>query len=168
MNEKRIRRLIKIVEGSDISELEISHWGRKIRISKYAVEDGKATSTTNSNKSIHADSQKQISSPVEQPNDAIPAPPSAESVSAVSEEQSNGHEIRSPMVGTFYRAPSPEAEDYVGVGDEISPGKVLCIIEAMKLMNEIEAEVSGKIVEVLVENGNPVEYNQPLFKVALT
>ena len=69
------------------------------------------------------------------------------------------------MVGTFYRSPSPDAEPYVDVGDAISPGKVLCIIEAMKLMNEIESEVSGKIIEILVENAQPVEYNQVLFKV---
>ena len=69
------------------------------------------------------------------------------------------------MVGTFHRKPSPESDSYVEKGDRITPGKILCIIEAMKLMNEIEAEVSGTIVEILVDNGNPVEYNQPLFRV---
>jgi acetyl-CoA carboxylase biotin carboxyl carrier protein len=75
------------------------------------------------------------------------------------------HEIKSPIVGTFYRAPAPDADSYVQVGDNISVGSVLCIVEAMKLMNEIESDVSGKIVKVLVENGKPVEYNQPLFLI---
>ena len=79
----------------------------------------------------------------------------------------NLHEIRSPIVGTFYRAPAPDADSYVQVGSVVSPGSVLCIVEAMKLMNEIESDVSGKIVKILVENGKPVEYNQPLFLIEL-
>ena len=77
----------------------------------------------------------------------------------------NAHEIRSPIVGTFYRAPSPDSDNFVEVGNMVSPGSVLCIVEAMKLMNEIEADVSGKIIKILVENGKPVEYNQPLFLI---
>ncbi len=79
----------------------------------------------------------------------------------------NLHEIRSPIVGTFYRAPAPDADSYVQVGSDVSAGSVLCIVEAMKLMNEIESDVSGKIVKILVENGKPVEYNQPLFLIEL-
>ncbi|GBD89327.1 biotin carboxyl carrier protein of acetyl-CoA carboxylase [bacterium BMS3Abin04] len=75
------------------------------------------------------------------------------------------HEIRSPIVGTFYRAPAPDADTYVQVGDRLSEGSVLCIVEAMKLMNEIESDVSGKVVKILVENATPVEYNQPLFLI---
>ena len=75
------------------------------------------------------------------------------------------HEVRSPIVGTFYRAPAPDADPYVQIGDSVSTGGVLCIIEAMKLMNEIESDVSGKMVKILVENGKPVEYNQPLFLI---
>ncbi len=75
------------------------------------------------------------------------------------------HEIKSPIVGTFYRAPAPDADAYVQVGDSISTGSVLCIVEAMKLMNEIETDVSGKVIKILVENGKPVEYNQPLFLI---
>ena len=77
----------------------------------------------------------------------------------------NLFEVKSPMVGTFYRSPSPDADAYVSVGNDVSPGTVLCIIEAMKLMNEIESEISGKIVKILVENAQPVEYNQPLFLI---
>jgi acetyl-CoA carboxylase biotin carboxyl carrier protein len=73
------------------------------------------------------------------------------------------HEIKSPIVGTFYRAPAPDADSYIQIGDVVSVGSVLCIVEAMKLMNEIESDASGKIVKILVENGKPVEYNQPLF-----
>jgi len=73
------------------------------------------------------------------------------------------HEISSPIVGTFYRAPAPDADPYVQVGDSVSSGTVLCVVEAMKLMNEIESDVSGKVVKILVDNGKPVEYNQPLF-----
>ena len=80
----------------------------------------------------------------------------------------NLHEIHSPIVGTFYRAPAPDADPYVQVGDSISSGSVLCIVEAMKLMNEIESDVNGKIVKILVENGKPVEYNQPLFLIQLS
>jgi acetyl-CoA carboxylase biotin carboxyl carrier protein len=79
------------------------------------------------------------------------------------DEHAGLHEIKSPIVGTFYRAPAPDADSYVQIGDVVSAGSVLCIVEAMKLMNEIESDVSGKIVKILVENGKPVEYNQPLF-----
>ncbi|HEB83698.1 MAG TPA: acetyl-CoA carboxylase biotin carboxyl carrier protein, partial [Bacteroidetes bacterium] len=75
------------------------------------------------------------------------------------------HEIKSPMVGTFYRSPAPDAEPYIRIGDKITPGQVLCIVEAMKLMNEIEADVSGRVVEILVENGDPVEFGQVMFRI---
>jgi acetyl-CoA carboxylase biotin carboxyl carrier protein len=78
---------------------------------------------------------------------------------------SNLYEIKSPIVGTFYRAPAPDADPYIQVGDQVSEGSVLCIVEAMKLMNEIESDATGKIVKILVENATPVEYNQPLFLV---
>jgi acetyl-CoA carboxylase biotin carboxyl carrier protein len=104
---------------------------------------------------------------------ASPLPPAAGHQTAVQEariDETKGDsegmlEICSPMVGTFYRAPSPDAAPYANEGDAIQPGKVLCIVEAMKLMNEIEAEVSGKIVKILVEDAQPVEFNQPLFLV---
>jgi len=88
-----------------------------------------------------------------------------EKPAAVVETPANLHEIKSPIVGTFYRAPAPDADSYVNIGDSVSSGSVLCIIEAMKLMNEIESDISGKIVKILVENGRPVEYNQPLFLI---
>jgi acetyl-CoA carboxylase biotin carboxyl carrier protein len=92
---------------------------------------------------------------------AIPAAPAA----AAEPKADNLITIKSPMVGTFYRTPNPESPSFVNVGDDVKPGKVVCIIEAMKLFNEIESEISGKIVKVLVENATPVEYDQPLFLV---
>ncbi len=161
MRAKAIRELVKIVEESMIGELEISYWwGRKIRISKTASAMVGNKSTTAVMPMVSA-----VAPPV-----AVPT--SGETLKATTtevkpEEAKSDHlvEIKSPMVGTFYRAPAPDAEPYVREGDMISPGKVLCIIEAMKLMNEIEAEISGKIVKILVENAKPVEYNQPLFLV---
>ena len=97
---------------------------------------------------------------------AAPAAPQADDKKGEAEDKAdNLHEIKSPIVGTFYRAPAPDADPYAQVGDSVSQGGVLCIIEAMKLMNEIESDVSGKIVKILVENGKPVEYNQPLFLI---
>lgn len=167
MRANTIKELVKIVEESNISELEVSRWGKKVRIIK---------SNANSNHSVtikNAVAETGELSPQPAPI-AAPAPPPVQPAvsepvppAAVSKEQ-NIEEIHSPMVGTFYRAPAPDAEPYVEVGHHIGPGKVLCIVEAMKLMNEIEAEISGTITEILVENGQPVEYNQPLFKVAVS
>jgi len=147
MREEEIRRLVKIVEESNIGVLEIKRWGRTIKISK---------TPTNSHDVNAA------------PAAAAPAP--VASAPPVSEEQSisvpdNLIEIKSPMVGTFYRAPAPDADPYVNVNSTVKKGQVLCIIEAMKLLNEIESEYDGEIVEILVENAQPVEYNQPLFRI---
>jgi len=168
MNEEEIRKLVKIVEESNIAELEVSRWGRKVRIIKEHPHTN--NNSGGASHSILVTSAPEAVVPAPEPPKAVAppeepeAPPAAPAAPA---EQANIIEIRSPMVGTFYRAPAPDADPYVQVGDHISPGKVLCIIEAMKLMNEIESEVSGTIVEILVENAQPVEYNQPLFKVRL-
>lgn len=147
MRAKDIRELVKIVEESNIGELEITKWGQKIRISKTVTS-----------------AVVQSSPPRPEPAPSQPAPES-EAAPAPEKPKSNLVEIKAPMVGTFYSAPAPDADPYVREGDIISEGKVLCIIEAMKLMNEIESEVSGKIVQILVENAQPVEFNQPLFLV---
>jgi len=169
MNEKEIKELVKIVEESGIAELEVSRWGKKVRIVK---------NTSNSNNPGLVEERNipgpqavfetpvvtqatPVVAPQPEPTKVETPPPAAEQSGKKTEE------IRSPMVGTFYRAPSPEADSYINEGDRINPGKVLCIVEAMKLMNEIEAEISGTIIEILVENSQPVEYNQPLFKVAI-
>lgn len=149
MDLNLIKKLVKLIETSDVTDLEIEENGTRIRVAKKV---------------------RIAQVPVNAPQYSVPAPhPQTELKefkAAPKEEASTGlHEIKSPIVGTFYRAPAPDADTYVQVGDMVSPGTVLCIVEAMKLMNEIESDVSGKIVKVLVENGKPVEYNQPLFLI---
>lgn len=159
MNEKEIKRLIKIVEESDIGELEIKHWGRTIRISK------SVSPAFVSNSNSTPASTQQIQPVIPQPV-AEKKPPSEAAITQSAEATTtNSVEIKSPMVGTFFCSPAPDADPYIKVNDTVQKGQVLCIIEAMKLMNEIESEADGRIVEILVENGQPVEYSQPLFLV---
>ncbi|HID39731.1 MAG TPA: acetyl-CoA carboxylase biotin carboxyl carrier protein [Calditrichaeota bacterium] len=153
MELKEIRQLIKIVEGSNISEFQLEEDNIKLIIKK-ELKSGNGSVADTTIQMIPAAAAAQPASPV------VEAPAPVEAVPAA-----NTHEIRSPMVGTFYRAPSPDADPYVEVGDNVSVGQTLCIVEAMKLMNEIESEVSGKIVKILVENAQPVEYNQVLFLI---
>ena len=152
-----IKKLVKIVDTSGVTDLEIEENGLKIKIAKKI-------------RNAQVVTQPQIQAATAQPVVQTTAPAATET-SAKKEEievtAQNLHEIRSPIVGTFYRAPAPDADSYVQVGAVVSPGSVLCIVEAMKLMNEIEADVSGKVVKILVENGKPVEYNQPLFLIEL-
>ncbi len=159
MKASDIRELVKIVEESNINQLEVSHWGQKVKIIKGFPQNGTETIITTTAKPVA------ISEPATQPVQQTPPPAPEKTESPESTKKETLIEIRSPMVGTFYRAPAPDAEPYIKIGDRIEPGKVLCIIEAMKLMNEIEAEVSGKIADILAENGKPVEYNQLLFLV---
>ncbi len=156
MRAREIRELVKIVEESQIGELEITYWwGRKVRISKGIAGTGSGRSA--GIEIVTAAAQPAVTPlPHHTPAAMTPEP---------ADNPGNFIEIKAPMVGTFYRAPAPEADPYVREGDAVEPGKVLCIIEAMKLMNEIEAECSGKIVKILAQNGQPVEYNQPLFLV---
>ncbi len=157
MDIKEIRQLVKMVETSDISEIEIEEEGSKIRITKrFASGNG----------DVHIlPAAPQMAAPMAMPAAPPVAAPVAETAAPAAEpaQASNLIEVRSPMVGTFYRAPSPDSDPYVEVGSSVSVGQTLCIVEAMKLMNEIEAEQAGKIKEILVENAQPVEYNQVLF-----
>jgi len=151
--------LIKLVEESNIGELEVSSWGRKVSIRK---------KVGNSGDNGHHASANLASIPVPQPQPAT-LPPRIEISTTepqVPAAKTELIEIKSPMVGTFYKAPAPDAKPYVEVGQTIKPNQVVCIIEAMKLMNEIEAEISGRVVEVLVENAKPVQFGQPLFLVS--
>lgn len=148
MDLNLIKRLVKIVDTSGITDLEIEENGIRVKIAKkirqaQVVAEPQVAAQT-------AQAEVKVEEKPEQVEETIPA---------------NLHEIRSPIVGTFYRAPAPDADNYGEIGDQISPGTVLCIVEAMKLMNEIESDVSGKISKILVENGKPVEYNQPLFLI---
>ncbi|KAA3612627.1 MAG: acetyl-CoA carboxylase biotin carboxyl carrier protein [Calditrichaeota bacterium] len=163
MTEDQIQRLIKMVEGADIAELEVSKWGRKVRISKYPTNAGMAAMPQ------PAQIQLQTSTPAPAPGHSaaseineIPAAPEEANPTPTETE---GEQVKSPMVGTFYRAPAPEAPPYVSVGDTVKEGQVLCIIEAMKLMNEVEAEFPCRIIKIVNDDAQPVEYNQPLFIV---
>ncbi|MFA6598498.1 MAG: acetyl-CoA carboxylase biotin carboxyl carrier protein [Ignavibacteriaceae bacterium] len=150
MDFNLIKKYVKLIEESNISELEIEQDNSRIKISK------KAESPSNT----------QHYATVQNPPSAVIAEaPKLEIQQPKEEKNSKIKEIKSPIVGTFYRAPGPDADPYVKVGDTISAGTVLCIIEAMKLMNEIESDITGKIVKILVENGKPVEYNQPLMLI---
>lgn len=155
MDIREVRQLIKLVEASNISEIEIEEEGKKVRVTKnFASKNG--------------DIQMFSAPPVYSTPMAQAMPQVAETpipVPVVPAELSNLLEVRSPMVGTFYSAPSPDADSYVEIGTPVSAGQTLCIIEAMKLMNEIETEVAGKIKEILVQNAQPVEYNQVLFRI---
>ncbi|MDH4223213.1 MAG: acetyl-CoA carboxylase biotin carboxyl carrier protein [candidate division Zixibacteria bacterium] len=158
MLESKIRKLIKIVEESSIDELEVTSLGRKIRITRRVNHQNPHSSShilTNPPKENVTSSQL----PVEE-KESITV-----EVSKAEEIEGNLVPIKSPMVGTFYRAPAPGAKPYVDVGQVISAGQVVCIVEAMKLMNEIESEVAGRVVKIPVENGKPIEFGQTLFLI---
>ena len=155
MDLKEIQALIKFVSTTGVDEVEITRKDFKLSIKKNAVQV-----TAVSPVAI----PQQIAAPAAQPAPAVAATPAAPAA-APSPKADNLITIKSPMVGTFYRSSNPDTPAFVNVGDEVKTGKVVCIIEAMKLFNEIESEVSGRIVKVLVENATPVEYDQPLFLV---
>lgn len=155
MNESYIKKLIKLVEESKIESLEISSWGRKVKITQ------RLTSSSNGQSSQPPVIQASGSNIVVPAPAASPAPLAAEAVV----DTGNLVEVKSPMVGTFYAAPSPDADAYVSLNEKISVGQVVCIVEAMKLMNEIESETSGRVVKILVENAQPVEFGQPMFLI---
>lgn len=156
MNEQAIRQLIKIVEDSNIDSLEVRRWFQTIRIVKNS-------GTQNGHHPVPTGTTTLVNIPAPAPMTAAAHAPVAQTAPVATPPPSNFVEIKSPMVGTFYRAPSPEASPFVDIGKVIKVGDVLCIVEAMKLMNEIEAEQSGKIVKILVENAQPIEFGQPLF-----
>jgi acetyl-CoA carboxylase biotin carboxyl carrier protein len=172
-----IRRLVKLVEESNIDELEIRRWWEVIRITKRArVQPGEAPRAA-----VAAAAPAAAVPAVVAPAPSAPATPvaapapregdgSAPATAPAGARPGSGADdglvaVRSPMVGTFYRAPNPTAPPFVDAGSRVVLGQVVCIVEAMKLMNEIEAEVGGVVEKVMVENGKPVEYNQPLFLV---
>ena len=156
-----LRGLIQAVDDSGIDSLEIARGGTKIRINKTPPP---ATVTAAAPTPAVAHAAAPAPAPALQAASA-PAPAAAQEPAQAAAPASSLLEIKSPMVGTFYRAPAPEAPAYVEVGSRIARGQTLCILEAMKLMNELPAEVSGVIREICVENGEPVEYGQVLFRV---
>ncbi|MCL9979878.1 MAG: acetyl-CoA carboxylase biotin carboxyl carrier protein [Bacteroidia bacterium] len=160
MDLREIQALIKFVSQNSVDEVEINRKDFKLLIKKNPAQVTTAVvsapTMVAAPVAATAPSPAAISAPV-------PAAPPAQAPAAAA--ATNYIEIKSPMVGTFYRASNPESPNFVSVGDEVAPGKVVCIIEAMKLFNEIESEVKGKIVKILVDNATPVEYDQPLFLV---
>ena len=158
MDLKEIQALIKFVAKSGAQEVSLE------------TEDFKINIKTASEGSDQPTIIQAVAPQATMPVAAAPAPaaasaPAAPATEAPAEDNSNYIEVKSPMIGTFYRSPSPDQDAFVKVGSEIKPGDVLCIVEAMKLFNEIESEVSGKIVKVLVDDQSPIEYDQPLFLV---
>lgn len=160
MDIKEIQELIKFVSKSGVTEVEIESKGFKINIKTPPYKRGGQPEV------------QIVQAAAPQPTTTAPqavAPQMATEAAPVKAEapadNGNYEEVKSPMIGTFYRSSSPEKPPFVGVGDEVKKGDTICIIEAMKLFNEIEAEVSGKIVKVLVDDSSPVEYDQPLFLI---
>jgi acetyl-CoA carboxylase biotin carboxyl carrier protein len=147
MDIRKVKKLIELLESSGIAEIEIAEGEESVRISRYP----------------------QSVQPIPQAVAPAPAPAEAAAPAAQPSQESSGSspgfEVTAPMVGTFYSSASPGAKPFVEIGSVVSEGDTLCIIEAMKMMNQIEADVSGKVVSILVENGHPVEFGQPLFVI---
>ncbi|HEX5150129.1 MAG TPA: acetyl-CoA carboxylase biotin carboxyl carrier protein [Parafilimonas sp.] len=159
MDYKQIQELIKLINKSNIGELSIEEKDFKILIKQKKDRDQQTSFIAPPSiqqpvfvQPVHETAAVQLQSTAQ-----MPAEPAAKTDNLIT--------IKSPMIGTFYKRPSPDKPNFVEVGDEITPGKVVCIIEAMKLFNEIESEVSGKVVKVLLDDASPVEYDQPLFLV---
>ena len=149
MNEGKLRKLIELFQNSEINEIEVesSFWrGTRVRLSRGPT-------------AVVAAPVPAAAAPAEAPTESAPA----EAPAATGDD--GLHEVLSPMVGTFYRSASPEAEPFVAEGTRVDNGQTVCIIEAMKIMNEIPADIAGEIVEILVDNAQPVEYNQPILKI---
>lgn len=146
MDLRKLKTLIELVESSGIAELEISEGEERVRITR---------SPSSMMQQVYAAPQQQMM--------AAPAPQAAAPAEPAKAAEAEGHAVKSPMVGSFYRCPSPGAKSFVEVGQSVNVGDTLCIIEAMKLLNEIECDKAGVVKAVLVENGQPVEYGQPLF-----
>lgn len=155
MNLSYIKKIIKLVENSTIDELELEEEGTKIKVARNR-NSGVFVQTTNTAPMV---------APQTVPLRILQQSESVNPASLGIPPESKYHEVRSPIVGTFYCAPSPDAEPYVEVGQTVQVGTVMCIVEAMKLMNEIESDCNGTVVKIIAENGKPVEYNQVLFLI---
>ncbi len=150
MDIRKIKKLIELLQESDVAEIEIHEGEESVRISRNGPPPP----------AIYAAPAMMAAAPA-----AAAPPPAAGAPAAPPAEELKGHTVNSPMVGTFYRAPSPGAKAFVEVGQSVGVGDVLCIIEAMKILNQIESDRAGVVKRILVENGEPVEYNQPLFLI---
>jgi acetyl-CoA carboxylase biotin carboxyl carrier protein len=154
MDLRKLKTLIDLVSESGIAEIEVTEGEDKVRIVKHSPQPV-----------VYAQPPQQYAAPVGAPALPMPGANGAPAAAPAPVEEPKGHIVKSPMVGTFYRSPSPGAKPFIEIGQAVKPGDALCIIEAMKLLNEIEAEVAGEVKEILVENGQAVEYGQPLFVI---
>lgn len=152
MDIRKVKKLIELLDESGIAEIEITEGEESVRISRYSQ-----------NAPVAAPAPV-AAAPAPAPAPAA-APAAAATPAPAAEPEESGHKVIAPMVGTYYSASSPGASPFVQVGDQINPGDTLCIVEAMKMMNQIESEVSGKIKSIKVQNGDPVEYGQVLFVI---
>ncbi|MCB1675526.1 MAG: acetyl-CoA carboxylase biotin carboxyl carrier protein [Halioglobus sp.] len=154
MDIRKVKKLIELLEESNIDEIEIKEGEESVRISRNSAQllAGAQAAAAYAPPPVHMAPPPAAPAPAPAPA-AEEAPPSA------------GHTVRSPMVGTFYRSPSPTSAPFVEVGQTVKVGDVICIVEAMKMMNQIEADKAGKIEAILVDNGEPVEFDQPLFRI---
>jgi acetyl-CoA carboxylase biotin carboxyl carrier protein len=151
MDTKEIQRLLDYIAKSPLAEVSIETEGLKVSVKKHG-EAAPVVSVVSA-------------APAAAPVAAAPAAAASAAPVAPAPVADNLYTVKSPMIGTFYRAPGPDKDNFVEVGTEIAPGKTVCVIEAMKLFNEIDSEISGKIVKILVDNASPVEFDQPLFLV---
>lgn len=159
MDLRKLKTLIELVESSGIAELEIAEGEERVRITRTLPASAQQFV-------MHGGPQSSAPVLASAAAAALPAATAAEAAAAAAAAAAaEGHVVKSPMVGTFYRAPEPGAESYAQVGTRVTPGQTVCIIEAMKIMNEIEAEIAGVVREVCVEDAQPVEYGQVLFRV---
>lgn len=158
MDIRKVKKLIELLEESGIDELEIHEGEESVRISRYSQNAP----------AVAAPVVYPAAAPVAQAPAAAPAPAAtqSEAPAPAAAAKPAGHVVKSPMVGTFYEAPSPGSPNFVSVGQQVKEGDVLCIVEAMKMMNQIKADKSGTIEAILVENGQPVEYDQPLYTIS--
>ena len=150
MDIRKVKKLIELLEESGIAEIEIKEGEEAVRISRMPTG---AYAT-------HAPAPLMMAAPA-----ALPAPAAVAPAEAIAKPRANEHVVTAPMVGTFYAAPTPGAKAFVDIGDEVKAGQVLCIIEAMKMMNQIEADKGGRVTSVMAQNGDPVEFGQPLFVI---
>jgi acetyl-CoA carboxylase biotin carboxyl carrier protein len=153
---RKIKKLIELLEESSLTEMEIVEGEESVRLSRGG--------STNPGVAHHF-MPAPLHAPAPPPAASAPAPAAAQEGAGAEPDIPDGNVVRSPMVGTFFSAPSPDASPFVSMGKQVTEGETLCIIEAMKMFNQIEAEVSGTIVAILVENGQPVEFDQPLFVI---
>lgn len=154
MDIRKVKKLIEMLEESNLTEIEIVEGEESVRLSRASPVS--APPAVPPNYAMAAPLPAAMTQP---------APAPAKAAAAAGEEMPEGEVVRSPMVGTYYASPSPDADPFVSLGQRVSEGETLCIIEAMKMFNQIEAEVSGTVVAILAENGQPVEFDQPLFVI---